>query len=355
MEDNQTTGVEQETAAQAQASYGSYQYHNTSIVRDEIADRTGELMDTAFDKAAKHMRVEAGAIKDPRDGTMAHFQLSAHGIMPIPAEAFDQYRLFPLFRTGTSKHTQLTSFIDLVNRFRLPHSVIYACDNMAAPKLTAIFDYHPANSDLAADAEYAEADETPTARNQNLYHRAEYDFPLSAEWKTWLKWDGTPMAMGDFARFLEDNIVNVSADPVEIFAADTQAFVKANRGTIGSPSKLIEISRSFRVYENAVVKQAKNLTTGESQFTFDVEHTDGDGKPINVPTMFSILIPVFARSIEYFRLIARLRYRKSNEGLTFWYELWRPDLTFETAFNEALTEVRRDTKLPVYIGTPETT
>ncbi|MBB3910856.1 DUF2303 family protein [Sphingomonas desiccabilis] len=292
--------------------------------------------------AGEHLRANVETLTDPRDGSEAPFVLTRDGATVVRSDAFDAYRDFPLHRTGTASLTQLPSFIALVNRFKLSHSAIFASDDFSSPSLTAIFDYHPDNS--AVDA---------AAFVQSMRHRASYAFPLSKEWQAWIGKDAKPMGMGDFARFIEDHIVDISADPADQFAKSSQDFVQANRGTLATPSKLVEISRGLQVYERAVIKEAKNLSTGEAQFTFDSEHTDGDGKPLTLPTMFSITIPVFARSADAFRLIARFRYRKTGEGLVFWYELWRPDLTFETAFNEALDKVSAETGLPIYTGAPE--
>ncbi len=308
---------------------------------DTIADRTGEVMETAFDVAEKHLRAQVVEVTDPRDGIVAPFVLMNGAATPVSATVFDAYRDNPLHRTGTAALTQLPSFISLVNRFKFANSAIFAVDDFTKPSLTAIFDYHPDNSDDDAGA------------TQGMRHKASYAFPLSKEWQAWIGQNVKPMGMGDFARFIEDHIVDVSADPVDLFAPASQEFVKANRGTIATPSKLVEISRGLQVYERAVIKEAKNLSTGEAQFTFDSEHTDGDGKPLTLPTMFSITIPVFARSTDVFRLIARFRYRKTGEGLVFWYELWRPDLTFEIAFNEALDKVAAETGLPIFAGKPE--
>lgn len=302
-------------------------------------------METAFSVAENHIKAQPVELTDQRDGTKAHFALFQNGLSPVDPKAWDAFRAFPLHREGTAALTQLQSFIELVNRFKFAHSAIFASDDFTKPSLTAIFDYHPDNGEVGGERSVNAA--------QARRHKATYAFPLSKEWQAWIGGNAKPMTMIDFARFIEDNIVDVSADPVDMFAKASQDFVSANRGSLATPSKLVEISRGLQVYERAVIKEAKNLSTGEAQFTFDSEHTDGDGKPLTLPTMFSITIPVFARSADVFRLIARFRYRKTSEGLVFWYELWRPDLTFETAFNEALEEVASKTGLPIFVGAPE--
>ena len=316
-----------------------------SVSRENIVDRTGELLKSAVGVAEEHLRHTVGMIRDPRDDTAAHIVMGKNGAHILNPEAFDLYRQYPLMRKGTVRLTTLESFIEVVKRFAFPTSAIFACDDMAKPSLTAIFDYHPGN-------EWAQNEEVPPMI-QNGYHRAAYAFPLSPEWQAWIKMNATPMAMGEFARFLEDHIVDVSADSVDAFGKASQDFVKANRGKLATPSNLIEISRGLQIYESSVIKEAKNLSTGEAQFTFDSQHTDGDGKPLVLPNMFSIVLPVFRGASDPFRLIARFRYRKTGEGLKFWYELWRPDLVFDTAFQESIADVISGTNLPVYIGSPD--
>lgn len=316
---------------------------------DPVADRTGEIMATAFAQAETHLRPEIIDVVDPRDSTTAPFALANGMAIPIKADAWDEFRAYPLHRKGTVTLTQLPSFIDLVNRFKFPHSAIFAVDDLANPNLTAIFDYHPDNAEVGG----SESANAVQARR----HRAKYAFPLSAEWTAWFGKNGKAMSMGEFAHFLETQIVDVSEDPVSAWSEQAQAFAKANRANtpeaIASPTRLVDLSVKFRVYETAESCEAVNLTSGETQFTFVSEHKAADGKPVDFPKLFSIAIPIFAKSSVAYRLIARLRYRIANGKPVFWYELWRPDLTFEKAFNEALEKVSEETGLPIYAGSPE--
>ena len=310
-----------------------------------VADRTGELMETAFNVAERKIRGEVIEVTDPRDGTVAPFIVSGNGVEPLYAMHWDDYRAHPLFRSGTAVLTQLPSFIALVNRFKFENSAIFAVDDLQAPSLTAIFDYHPDNTDDETDAV------------QSMRHKATYAFPLSKEWQAWFSKDGKAMTMGDFAAFLETHIVDVSDDAVTAWSPQAQAFAKANRATtpssIATPTRLVDLSLSFRIYETAESCEAVNLTSGETQFAFVSEHKQADGKPVDFPKLFSIVIPIFARSTVFYRIIARLRYRLDRGKPVFWFELWRPDLTFEQAFNEALEQVATETQLPIYTGTAE--
>jgi len=71
-----------------------------------------------------------------------------------------------------------------------------------------------------------------------------------------------------------------------------------------------------------------------------------------MPGMFVLAIPVFKLGALY-RIAARLRYRKMSSGLHFWFDLWRPDRSFDHAFREACVRAQVETNLPLFFGKPE--
>lgn len=343
---NDSDEVPPQDASDATTTLGSVGIGNSHApYRDQIVDRTGELMASAIGVAESHLRTQVIGIDDPRDGTQGRFALGLDGtVKHIDPAVWDDYREFPLCRTGIANLTQLPSFIDFVNRHKNQSSAIFARDSTTAPALTAIFDYH-------------EIDHPSPRGANNCGHRAIYAFPLSEEWRAWFGNNATAMDMAKFAAFLETHIVDVSDDGIEAWTEQAKAFAKANRatgdGALADPTRLVDLSLKFRVYETATSVEAVNLTSGETEFTFTSEHKAADGKPVSFPKLFSIVIPIFARSPDYYRLIARLRYRIANGKPVFWYELWRADLTFETAFNDAIETVRSGTDLPIYFGSAE--
>lgn len=307
---------------------------------DEDAVAHGHLIREAFAAADEHLKPDVIEIVDPRDGTRAPFSAANGRLDPVTPAAFDPWRKVPVARTGIARLTTLPSFIAHVGRFAQANSAIFACDDMDKARLTAIFDYHPAIVDGQEAA--------PMAGK----HRAEYAFPLSDEWKAWHGADGEQMDMAKFAAFMEERIIEVVSDPKPSGDA-AKDFVQRVGGKMATPSKLIELSRGLQVYENSVLKEARKLSSGEAQLTFESSHTDADGKPLDVPRLFMIEIPIFARAADVYRLIARLSYRKTNAGLVFWFELWRADLAFEQAFTEACTKVETETGLPLFVGSAE--
>lgn len=298
----------------------------------------GDLIREAFAAAGKLSHVEQVELTDPRDNTKALAVIGQHGVSLIDPDKFNPYRDKPLFRTGVAQHTRLDSFIAHILRFKADHSAVFAIDDPNAPKLTAIFDYHPEGPGHA------------DAKCQK--HKAVYPFPLSEEWKAWNKADGFKMGMADFAAFLEDRIVDVVSN-VQPSSEAAQDFMAKTGGNLASATKLIEISRGLQVNEASTLRSATNLSSGEAELVFTSQHLDQSGNKLVLPNLFMISIPVFARSAVNWQILARFRYRKSGEGIVFWYELWRADLVFDAAFVEACDAVKQATGLPLFVGTAE--
>lgn len=319
-------------------------------IHDRIVDRTGELLTSAVKVVEEHFQPQMARFTDPLTGTEALALIGRSGLMAFDRElVFGPYRDKPDRRKGVSHHTRLPSFIDHVNRFKTSESAVFAKDDMTAPKITAVLDYHEA---VVFGGEGLPEITNLDAEPAFCAHRSTYDFPLSPEWKTWMATNSKPMTQTDFAAFIEDHIGDIDLADLEDLSEAAQAFVSKVAGEMATPTKLIELSRGLAVYENSVVRETRNLSSGEGEILFQSEHVDADGKPLVVPNYFVICIPVLQQG-EFYRMVARLRYRKSGGGLSFWYELWRPDLSFTDAFNEACETVKNQTGLPLFFGAPE--
>jgi hypothetical protein len=168
--------------------------------------------------------------------------------------------------------------------------------------------------------------------------------------------NGTQLRMVEFAEFLEDRVIDVLhlIPEEDELSEDLQKFINAGGGEalIATPQRLVELSRGLQVNENSAIREVNRLNSGEAQILFTSEHTDGNGEPLRVPSLFLIGIPVF-RNGPIYRLAARLRYRKTPTGIVFWYDLWRHDRTFDHAFKEACERASIETDLPLLLGAPE--
>lgn len=261
--------------------------------------------------------------------------------------------LAPWRRTGTARLKSLDSLIDWSNRHKGETSMLFADPDTNKPRLTCIANYHAAG----APAAHNEKDTTAA----HCDHRAVYDFPVSKEWKLWNGISGKDMASDDLAQLIEDNIKDI-IDPTPALLGSVKAEAEwekrllevaakfeARFGTVG---QLIRMSREFTVNESSDLTARVNRDTGEQVFQFKNEHTDEQGAPISIPTLFLITIPVFEMGAIY-RLPVRFRYRKKGAKIVFTLTLHDPNKAFDDAFKEACTTATERTELQLLMGDPE--
>jgi Uncharacterized conserved protein (DUF2303) len=264
--------------------------------------------------------------------------------------------LKPARRKGTARFDDLTSLIDWANRFKGPTSVLFGNPNMAAPTLMCVADYHAAGP---VDQENPEGD--PTARH--CHHRAIYNFPLSEEWKAWMRISGVPLEKDDLGEFIEANAKDIM-DPTTAILENEEASGNENwenrlirtaqqiEGRYGQLTQLLKMSKQFQVYETSDLTIVSNRDTGEGEIQFLNEHKDAAGQPLRIPNLIIIAIPVFLNGAPY-RMPVRFRYRKMGGNIKFILTVYNPEKSFEAAFNEAVTEATEATELLTLMGSPE--
>lgn len=257
--------------------------------------------------------------------------LEAHSIKPF----LDEYLEAPERRKGTAIVQDLDSFIEHVERFKDDDSALFADPSPTAPTLTAVLDYHRAGGEGAP--RFGE-------------HRTRYVFPLSEEWRAWAGKNAQQMSQKDFAEFIEDRLADI-ADP-EGAGDSARSLADKLGGAYASPSRLRDLSRDFSMREGAVVKEARNLSTGEVQLSYVTQHQDETGAPLKVPNLFLLHVPVFQMGVAY-EVAVRLRYRSREGRIVWFYELYRPDRIFRDAFDDACHQAKSDTGLPLFVGHPE--
>ncbi|UWR73142.1 YfdQ family protein [Phaeobacter inhibens] len=265
--------------------------------------------------------------------------------------------LKPARRKGTARLEDLNSIISWANRFKGETSALFAEPDMAAPKLTCIADYH-----AAGPADQTTVTGDPTARH--CHHKATYSFPLSDEWKAWMGVSGVPLEKDDMGEFIEINAKDVMDPTPAILKGeelnDNQGWENrlirtANQidGKFGQLHSLLQMSKQFQVFETSDLSVSTNRDTGEAEISFVSEHKDAAGKPLNIPNLIIIAIPVFRGGAAY-RMAVRFRYRKKGGKICFILSLYNPEKSFEAAFKEAVEQAEQDTQLPLFYGAPET-
>lgn len=310
----------------------------------------GQMLEATANFIEGVRRVEPIDVIDPETGKAIPAFLDEHGVHPVGHGIFDNWRENPRSRIGIARLTTLDSFIAHVNRFGDEDSAVFVNDDPAHPSLRAVLDYHRRDTLVRQD----EGEEVVATREHGEYrwgrHQSQFDFPLSEEWQAWTERDKEQFTMTQFSDFLEKRAGDIDGFDDGAISDSLARFVQVNGGKdrIASFGQLLELSRGLRVNENSAVEQAINLATGEGQIRFAAEHSTS----VKVPTMFFIAIPIFKRGVFY-RIGVQLRYRKLPTGLVFWYELNRPDLSFDHALREAVERVDRDTEAQVFFGQPE--
>jgi uncharacterized protein YfdQ (DUF2303 family) len=254
----------------------------------------------------------------------------------------EKYRHTPAFKSGTATTLTLDSFIDLTNRHRTEHSVVFAELDVSKPRLEAVIDYHRINNPETPEGNIG------VGNPDNLKHRILYKFPLSDEWKNWQENNNKTFSQKEFATFIQDNIVELSTPTDE----EKKHFEKLFASTIATPVELIKLSSSLQVNVDSKVINSIRLESGEGQIKFEEAHLGADGKPLKVPGLFMINIPIFVDS-EPVRICAHLRYRVNGGAVSWSYKLHRADQVIQDRIKRDAILASSSTSIPVYFGSPE--
>lgn len=269
--------------------------------------------------------------------------------------AAEEY-LKPARRKGTARMADLASMIAWANRFKGDTSALFANPNMAAPTLTCIADYHAAGPvDVTTPSGDASA--------RHCHHRATYDFPLADEWKAWTGKSGAALNKDELGEFIEAQAKDIMDPSPAILKGEISdknqqwenRLIETSQkieGRYGQLTQLLAMSKQFQVHETSNLTVKTNRDTGEQEIQFVNEHKAPDGKPMQVPNLIIIAIPVFMGGAPY-RMPIRFRYRKMGGEVRFILSVYNPEKAFEAAFKEAVQEATDETALPTFMGTPE--
>lgn len=289
----------------------------------DLADRAGSVLVTIrLPEAVPGLPHEIPALLDRTSGKLLD-------VKPL----FSAYRATPERKSGTATVNTLESFISLVERHKTEHSVIFAETNWEKPSLTAIIDYHQAQNGGAAD---------------NGNHRIHYEFPLSEEWRAWIKINGKPMDQTTFAEFIEDHIADLSSPDT----MEEEDFRRKFGFKVAFPSDLVALSRGLQVFSSSQVKNHVTLQSGEGEITWAEEHRDAQGNKLQVPGLFILSIAPFFRG-EATRIPVRLRYRVAGGSILWTCQLYRPDVSITEEVTRDMERAAHETDLPSFQGAPE--
>ena len=271
-----------------------------------------------------------GITPDYSDGNAPTLLAMPNGIVVRDlTENVDAARLAPLRKSGSTELHSVASFVAYVNWHKGAGTVNFA--NEPGLSAASLFGHH------AVDA--------PGFGR----FRGAYRLPKSDEWKAWLAKNDAVMTQTDFAAFLEDRILDVvAADPKEFPQRIRDATTELN-ARIAGPSQMMELSRGLSVFSKGEATVKVDISSGEATVRFEDEHVDGKGKPVRVPNLFVISVPIVRQGAPYL-IPVRLRYRAKEGQIAWWYSIWRPEVFIADAFADIRKEVSEGTDAVVLDG-----
>jgi uncharacterized protein YfdQ (DUF2303 family) len=225
----------------------------------------------------------------------------------------------PARRKGTAKLDELASFIDHINRFKAPESVVFASSKVC--ELIAVYNYHPEGPE----------------QNKAAWgdHRAVYGCPISDTWKRWRDFCRTRRGQEELAEFIEDHLEDLTSG-------------KKNE-SFPTPLSVLEIMRDLRIHTKGRFEKKMNRATGEYSLVCKQEH---ESSSTAIPRTFLIGLPVFEGGALH-RVEVRLRLRLLEGTPRFELSMHRYREIEAAAFAEVRKAVAEKTGLPVYAGSPE--
>jgi uncharacterized protein YfdQ (DUF2303 family) len=141
----------------------------------------------------------------------------------------------------------------------------------------------------------------------------------SPEWKIWNDHNNKAMTQQQFAEFLEQHSIDISAP--------------------AAPAHMMEIARDLNASTEAEFSAGLRNQDGQVRFRYTetVKASVGSGQ-LAVPEKFTLDIPVFFGGADI-ALSALFRFRVKEGKLSLWYTLVRPEEAKHNAFLKARDEI----------------
>lgn len=219
--------------------------------------------------------------------------------------------------------TEPASLAAYANRFTTATGALFG--SVATGVIVAALDYH----NPTADSDGVTTADGPKATHNE--HRATLTLQPSEEWKTWTGQNGKMVSQLEFARFIEEN----SPDIVTPTGAD-----------------LLEIARDFHAVRAAEFRQIVRTDSDNERLEFSdgtVAGASSGGKMVDVPTTFTIAIPVYFGEPKV-TLVARFRWAQEQTGLKLGLKLDRLENVRQAEFRRIMNDLADKTGFPAFFG-----
>lgn len=220
-------------------------------------------------------------------------------------------------RQGVTVQT-VDSLVDYANGFKTGSTIMFA--DIAANKITALLDYHKASDGAVSGA----AD--------HLFHRADMVLPFSEEWKLWTGVSGKMMEQLEFARFLEENSVDIVAP---------------------TGAELLEIVHDLHAVRKVDFRKAVRTATDNENFEYseETETRAKGGGSIEIPSKFRLALPVYFGDPPT-EVHAFLRWRLEEAKLKLGIVLHRAEHVRQAVFKQIVLDVAHRVERQAVFGRP---
>lgn len=220
--------------------------------------------------------------------------------------------------------TDLNSFIEYVNRYKWPVSIITAKATTGRLSFTCTIDYHDPDG---------EGGFYPAELAGWCKFSAEFTAQPTPAWNAWTQSNNKEMRQAEFSDFIYLN----QADIVEPAGAE-----------------LLEIIQSLKATAKGEFRDMQNLHTGSIELVYSMKVSASGGthdRPLTLPETITIrLVPFFGCPEMELKADLVLRApREDGAPVTMGYRIYRLEEQLQIMANEAIEDVREKTKLPVFI------
>ena len=209
------------------------------------------------------------------------------------------------------------SLVDYVDLYGQDETILFA--DIDASTIRGLIDYHgPALAELG----------TPSVA-KHVDHRVTLTLPFSEEWRTWKAIDRKMLDQLSFARFLEENAVDIEAP---------------------SGADLLEVCRDLQAVRRVDFRKAVRTNTDNENFEYtDETETRTRNGSVEVPSKFQLRIPVYFGG-QSVTLYAFLRWRLVETSLELGIQLHRAEHVRQAVFKEIVTDASSRTGKPALFG-----
>ncbi len=306
------------------------------------------------DLARKALGTEIQTIKRDRDGDVPFIVTDdgreLHSVQKLVTE-FERTQPTPYRRRGTYKAADIASLLRWMTSQAQDDSPVFGVGLEALngewrePKLA-----------LVGIGNYSTDIENPAWHDFS----ARYDFPVSIQWKTWARFhaeEGDPAAkwfdQAEFAEFIESRIHELSTPQRnEALSEAVTRFLEASgKKDAASPAELFKLSRDLKIFSDSKIETKIDLQSGETVMQYSEEHTGPSGRPVKIPSLFYIRIPVFFGQPPVL-IGVKLRYRAGRGSIVWSYSLFAPELIVADEFAKACDQVTKEGRT-LYLGAPD--